>query len=121
MPEQVVFLTYGDGEVLPLQAGDDSAGENDERDDSPFGADPQPVGLGDDAARLGRRVEESLDQIRRFGEMAIQRLVEAPRPPDKLTVQMQVKVTAEAGVVVARSTAEANFTITLEWARPRAT
>ncbi|MDV6288983.1 CU044_2847 family protein [Streptomyces sp. UP1A-1] len=38
-----------------------------------------------------------------------------PRRPDRITLEFGVKVTAEAGVVVARSTAEAHFTVGVEW------
>lgn len=36
--------------------------------------------------------------------------------PDKVQVQFGVKVSAEAGIVVAKAATEANFTVTVEWA-----
>ncbi|GAA2713772.1 CU044_2847 family protein [Actinoplanes palleronii] len=112
MPEQVSVLMYGNGELLAVQP--DVPGPT---NGSPFAADPRPVGRADDARRLAGRVEESIDQIRRFGEMAINRLTSMPTAPDKVIVQMQVKVSGELGVMLAKSAAEANFTVTLEWGR----
>jgi hypothetical protein len=60
-------------------------------------------------------------------EAAIDRLLPALRSigarlrtltPDELTVELGVKLTAEAGVVVAKAAGEANFTITLKWLTP---
>jgi hypothetical protein len=60
-------------------------------------------------------------------EAAIDRLLPALRSigarlrtltPDELTVELGVKLTAEAGVVVAKAAGEANFTVTLKWLAP---
>lgn len=60
-------------------------------------------------------------------EAAVDRLLPALRSigerlraltPDELTVALGVKLTAEAGVVVAKAAGEANFTVTLKWLGP---
>lgn len=38
-----------------------------------------------------------------------------PRPPSSVTVGFGIKLSAEAGVVVAKGTTEANFTVTMSW------
>lgn len=38
-----------------------------------------------------------------------------PRPPTSVTVGFGIKLSAEAGVVVAKGTTEANFTVTMSW------
>ncbi|APU14709.1 MULTISPECIES: CU044_2847 family protein [Actinoalloteichus] len=70
--------------------------------------------------RLRRRVEKSIERIRRFGAMTVERISDMPRKPDKVTVEIAVKVSAEAGVVIARTSAEANFKIAVEWSNPAA-
>ena len=57
-------------------------------------------------------------------ETAIDRLIPAMRAisdrlrllaPDETTLAVGVKVTAAAGVIVAKASGEANFTVTLKW------
>jgi hypothetical protein len=36
-------------------------------------------------------------------------------PPDKVQLEFGVKLTAEAGVVIAKAATEANFKLSLEW------
>ncbi|MET8676756.1 CU044_2847 family protein [Streptomyces sp. NPDC004647] len=38
-------------------------------------------------------------------------------PPDRVSVQFGIKITAEAGAVIAKAATEANFTVSAEWAR----
>ncbi|AEV84069.1 hypothetical protein ACWT_3046 [Actinoplanes sp. SE50] len=40
-------------------------------------------------------------------------------PPDRIAVDFGVRVTVDAGVVSARATSEANFTVHLEWISDR--
>ncbi len=117
MGDSVTYLPFGEGRLLPVQPdrpGPDGAAPWFERDPEPVGRLPNV----DDVVRVTARVEESLDRIREFGALAMERLSDLPHPPDTLSVQIAVKVSAEAGVVVAKSTAEANFTVTMEWHRP---
>jgi hypothetical protein len=37
--------------------------------------------------------------------------------PDECTIELGVKLTAEAGVIISKASAEANFTLTLKWAK----
>lgn len=39
-------------------------------------------------------------------------------PPDRISLEFGIKFSAEAGVVVARTATEANFTVSVEWNRP---
>jgi NTP-dependent ternary system trypsin peptidase co-occuring protein len=57
-------------------------------------------------------------------EVAVDRLLPAVQAignrmkqlaPEELTVALGVKLTAEAGVIVAKAAGEANFTVTLKW------
>ena len=57
-------------------------------------------------------------------ESAVDRLLPAVRAigdrmkqlaPEELTIALGVKLTAEAGVIIAKAAGEANFTVTLKW------
>ncbi|WP_234380096.1 CU044_2847 family protein [Streptomyces sp. CMB-StM0423] len=70
---------------------------------------------GEVAASAGRTLQDALDGIRPVAAAVHERLRALPAAPDRVTVEFGVKLSAEAGVIVARGTAEANFTVTLEW------
>ncbi|MGW3726417.1 CU044_2847 family protein [Streptomyces sp. NPDC000851] len=40
------------------------------------------------------------------------------RPPESVTVEFGITLSADVGVVVARGSAEANFTVTMQWPVP---
>lgn len=106
----VEYLTFADGEALPIQPEAPS-------NDSPFTTDPHQVGRQGDGPRIQEKVEDSIDRIRHFGALALERLADMPKRPDKVTVEIAVKVSAEAGVVIAKCATEANFKIAMEWSR----
>ncbi|SBT65774.1 hypothetical protein GA0070622_2783 [Micromonospora sediminicola] len=114
MSERIEYLSFADGDVLPIDARSPLAA------DSPFEVPPQPVARDTDRD-LGRRLTESaedaLERIRRFGTLAAERFADMPQQPDKVIVQLAVVVSAEVGVVLAKSAGSANLTITVEWNR----
>jgi NTP-dependent ternary system trypsin peptidase co-occuring protein len=86
-------------------------------DDQLAGFAPAAVGPGEVAAKATESFEAAIDRLLPAVE-AIGERVKRLRP-DELSVTMGVKLTAEAGVIVARATAEANFAVTLKWTEPR--
>ncbi|MGW0959982.1 CU044_2847 family protein [Streptomyces gelaticus] len=126
MSDQVVYLSFGEGGVLPIQAETEADAAvpppREERgtNGSPFGPEgPRPVGRGERAnqilGRAGSSIEEALDQIREFGAQSLTRLTDLPRKPDKVTIEVAIKLSAEAGVMVAKAATEANFRVAMEW------
>ncbi|MFI9818673.1 CU044_2847 family protein [Saccharothrix variisporea] len=83
----------------------------------------------DGPVRAGRRLDEALgvvdqtleagvDNARRLARAVAQKIGNMPDfRPDKVTVEVGLKVTAEAGVVIAKSGVEAHVKITAEWQR----
>lgn len=119
MSTDIDYLSFDDGDVVPIQAD----AEVPETPDSPFDDDPHPVRRrkpAEDKLESKERVERSIERIRRFGTMAMERLADMPRKPDKVAVEIAVKVSAGTGVVIASCATEANFKITVEWANPGA-
>ncbi len=61
-----------------------------------------------DALRRTRpAVQAVLDQVRKAAD-----------PPDKVTLTFGIKLSVAAGAIIARSSGEANFEISVEWTRP---
>lgn len=66
-----------------------------------------------------RGTTETLEEALRRVEPAVAAVVSQVRklasPPDKVQLEFGVKLTAEAGVVIAKAATEANFKLSLEW------
>ena len=78
----------------------------------------EPIGRPRPAETLGNAADTLRDAVNRV-RPAVQDIVDSlrtmPRRPDRITWEFGVKVTAEAGVVIARTAAEAHFTVGVEW------
>ncbi|MER6710628.1 MULTISPECIES: CU044_2847 family protein [unclassified Streptomyces] len=73
---------------------------------------PRPA---DDVASAADTLRSAVDRVRPAVSDIVDSLRSMPRRPDRITLEFGVKVTAEAGVVVARTAAEAHFTVGVEW------
>jgi hypothetical protein len=84
--------------------------------------DDDETGVGR-AGRAGTAVEraavtydEAMAAVRRAAEATVRQFRELPSRPDTVELLFGIKLTAEAGAVVARTEAEANLTVRLTWA-----
>ncbi len=62
-------------------------------------------------------LETSLEKVRPAAAAIISRLRTISEPPDEIGVEFGIKLSADAGVILASAGAEANFTVTLTWKR----
>jgi hypothetical protein len=76
------------------------------------------------AARPGRVIaqasesfDEMLDRLRPVAEGFVTRFRTMVHPPSEITVEFGVTLSAEADVVIASASTEANFTVSLSWTR----
>jgi len=60
-------------------------------------------------------LRNAVDRVRPAVVDIVDSLRGMPRRPDRITLEFGVKVTAEAGVVVAKTAAEAHFAVGVEW------
>jgi hypothetical protein len=100
---------------FPIAGGESVIVEMD--DDQLAGFAPAAVAPGEVAATATESFESAVDRllpaVRAIGERMKQ------LAPEELTVALGVKLTAEAGVIVAKAAGEANFTVTLKWTAGR--
>jgi hypothetical protein len=75
------------------------------------------AGATDAVLRATQRFDEAMAQVVRLGGQALARATAAANPPDRLSVELGLKLTAKTGFVVAESTGEAHFRVLLEWSR----
>ena len=101
-----VFLASGESESVVAEVE-----ERDIPDDVVLAA-PDP---GKKISELNARLEDGLHSIR----PAVTALVDALKPsgPDSVGVEFGIKLGGEAGVILARGTAEVNFKVVMEWRR----
>lgn len=106
----------GDGGDGPGAAG--SAGTVRVEVDPPPG-ELIPAAGGDrvQVGRLSASFEAAMDRIRPMAEAITGRLAGMRVRPDTVTAQFGMKVSADAGVVVARTAGEAQITVTLTWGK----
>jgi hypothetical protein len=62
-------------------------------------------------------LQEALGRIRPALEAVVGQVRGLASPPDRVSIEFGIKVTAEAGVVIAKAATEANFTVSAEWTR----
>ncbi|MFB9306335.1 CU044_2847 family protein [Kibdelosporangium philippinense] len=86
------------GETVLVEAADDTGR-------APIGRDEQDT----------TTLESRLAGLRRVLVSAVSTLADIPRKPDKLTVEVGAKFVAGAGVVIAKTSAEASIKVVVEW------
>jgi hypothetical protein len=69
--------------------------------------------------RAGESLERVLGRLGPALKGIVGELRAAAEWPDEVAVEFSVKLSADANVIIARSTAEANFKIALKWTGPR--
>lgn len=72
---------------------------------------------GEVIAAAGESLQAALERLRPMAEAFVTQLSGLAHAPDEITVDFGVKVDAEAGVVIARTAAAANFSVTVKWNR----
>jgi hypothetical protein len=85
-----------------------------EVDDSRTG--PQRVSRDGQVIEAGRRLEEVLAQARPTVHAVLASI--SGLAADEREIEFGIKLTAEAGVVVAKTALEGNFVLRLKWVRP---
>lgn len=103
----VVEMPLADGTKVLVEVAED-------------GREPRRVGRSGDIMRHATEtLEEALRRVKPAITTVFSEIRDLATPPDKIKVEFGVKLTADAGVVIARAGSEANFKLCLEWARQR--
>jgi hypothetical protein len=81
--------------------------------------DMEGVGrAGRGAGQLGviqETYEQGIESVRRLAEHTVKKVRDLSSRPDRVTLELGIKVSAQAGLVVASTSGDANITLTLEW------
>lgn len=98
---------------FPLEDGTTILVEVDEPE--PEGGLVRAARPGEVVARAQQSFEQSLDKVRPAAAAIIKKLRGLSDPPDEIEVEFGLKLSAEAGAIIAAAGIEANYTVTLKW------
>ena len=77
----------------------------------------RPAGRGSgQIADVGRRFEDALSEVRDAAASALEVFRDGRLNPDEVTITFGVRLNAEAGAVIAKTTVEGHLTVELKWA-----
>ncbi|MEU0332988.1 CU044_2847 family protein [Streptomyces sp. NPDC006193] len=103
---RLLEFTTEDGAVVVVESPDGAAGT-------------RLVSRGDGAAaQASRTFEGALDGVRAAAHSALRVFRDGALRPDSVELEFGVKLTAEAGAVIAKGTAEGQLVVRLSWTAP---
>jgi Trypsin-co-occurring domain 1 len=70
---------------------------------------------GEEVVATVKSLDGAMAPLEPASKAIVERLRNFPDPPNEITVEFGVKLNAEAGVIIARTSGEANFRIVLTW------
>ncbi|MER6343937.1 CU044_2847 family protein [Streptomyces sp. NPDC001595] len=91
-----------DGALIVVEAADDESGA-------------RLVSRGDGPAQAARTFEGALGGVRAAAESALRVFRDGTLQPDSVELEFGVKLTAEAGAVIAKGAAEGHLIVKLSW------
>lgn len=74
---------------------------------------------GDIAQRASETLEAAIEKIKPATESVIHQLRNLNLKPDEITIEFGIKMSVEAGAFIASTSGEANFQISMKWAKEK--
>jgi hypothetical protein len=99
--EGLVEFKTDDGAVIAVEAADDVAGSR--------------LVSRDGTVQAARTFEGALDGVRSAAEAALRVFRDGTLQPDAVEIEFGVKLSAEAGAIIAKGTAEGHLVVKLTW------
>ncbi|MCI3269901.1 CU044_2847 family protein [Streptomyces cylindrosporus] len=106
MAEGLIEFRDQDGRVITVEAADDDSGS-------------RLVARDDGTAQATRTFEGALEGVRAAAESALRVFREGALRPDGVEIEFGVKLSAEAGALIAKSTVEGHLVVKLSYAPGR--
>jgi Trypsin-co-occurring domain 1 len=106
--------------VLKVPVGDGGEIVEVEVDRSDLGSQDRERLLGNrpDPATAAFSLSSSIDRIMPALSAMLRRFRSVEYAPDEIGIELGLKVGGETGLIIAKGTADASFTVTLAWRRP---
>lgn len=106
--KRLIEFSLTDDDTILVEVNEPQASDN----DLDLVARPNEV-----VARAKQTFDAALDKIKPVATTIITKVRSLNEPPDEVEVKFGVKMSAEAGAVIAAASVEANYEITLKWKR----
>lgn len=74
------------------------------------------VGPRDQVEKMQHRLDDAIERVVTMGRRSVEKARASLEPPQEVQVELGLKLTAKTGFVIAESTGEAQFKVTLKWA-----
>ncbi|MFV0136154.1 CU044_2847 family protein [Streptomyces sp. HMX87] len=100
--DRLVEFKTEDGAQVVVEAVDDESGA-------------RLVSRGDGPAQAARTFEGALDGVRAAAESALRVFRDGTLRPDNVELEFGVRLSAEAGAIIAKGTAEGHLVVKLTW------
>jgi hypothetical protein len=107
---QQIQFELQDGGTIRVEVSDDSSGV--------VGPGDQPIasrGERDVVQQAVLRFDDALAVLKPVATSILTKLRDIAEPPDEISVDFGFKLSAEAGAIIAKTAAEANFAVSLLW------
>jgi hypothetical protein len=102
---EIVAVPMGNGKSVLVEAATE------------LGEGLEPIGRPGSIGRTVETFQESAERLSSLASEIADRLRGLANAPEEISVEFGIKVAADASVVVARTSGEANFKVTLQWQR----
>ena len=77
------------------------------------------AGARDAIEKAAQRLDDAINRVVTMGQRTIEKARSADEAPSEVSVELGLKLTAKTGFVVAETTGEAQFKVTLKWTLDR--
>jgi Trypsin-co-occurring domain 1 len=100
---------------VPLEGGDAVLVEVDDRIEGVV----RSARPGEAVEALNENFQAALTRLQPMAQALVIKFRSMTERPDEVGVEFGIKLTADAGLVIAHTSGEANFKVTLHWRRPQ--
>ena len=104
--DNLIPFTLDDGNVVLIQV--------DPTDDGPY-RQVSRDGDNDLVSRTSHKLATAIEPIRSTAESILNAFKNFSSQPDEVSIELSVKITSEANVIITKGSIEGNFKITVKW------
>lgn len=60
-------------------------------------------------------LDDGIEHAKTIAKTVVRKISDLPQRPERITIEIGLKATADAGMIIAKSSAEAHIAVSLEW------
>ena len=114
MSNKIVQFNTDDGDSIYIETEEVNTNSN----EAGFAA----VGLSEDEKsginKASSKFEKALEPVKRVSNHLIQNIKDIQIAPDEISIELGLKFSAEAGMIISKASTEGNIKVNLSWKKP---